>query len=163
MFGPLEQTFVLLIDKENKYIAEEIGVENSGPHASFEIITWIIQDVCDAATNGYLNDGEANQMRALVLDFRTTIAKIFVTSSLPNPFYYVYFFALLKAAYLPLFATIMAFQTGTEEPIIWSAEMVSILVVVLQSSFIIGLRTLEQHLSDPYGDDLIDLQVACCD
>mmetsp|Transcript_28524 Transcript_28524/g.47210 ORF Transcript_28524/g.47210 Transcript_28524/m.47210 type:complete len:117 (-) Transcript_28524:2-352(-) len=61
--------------------------------------------------------------------------------------------------YLPLFAVSVAFQAGTGDRIFWTADIVGGLVVLFQSMFVIGLRILGQYMSDPYGDDLIDLSV----
>ena len=56
----------------------------------------------------------------------------------------------------------MAYDTGADEEgkNTLMLEIVSGLVVFLQALFVIGLRILGQQLSDPYGGDLIDLQIA---
>merc|ERR1712025_1268363 len=145
-------------------IVDEIDVDNSGAKASFEIITWIMCDIRDAQINSFIDTNEAMQLREQLLMFRSTIAKIFVTTTLPIPFFYVHFLSMLTAVYLPLFAVVVAFQTGevdeTNEQETLVAELVSGLVVFLQALFVIGLRILGQQLSDPYGGDLIDLQIA---
>ena len=38
-------------------------------------------------------------------------------------------------------------------------ELINVLVMILQALFIIGLRVTGQQLSDPYGADLVDLQI----
>lgn len=41
----------------------------------------------------------------------------------------------------------------------WSSDLLSGLVVLVQSIFVVGLRLLGQRLLDPYGSDLEDLSV----
>jgi len=161
-FDPLEARFALLTDEELDRVANEIDVDNSGAKASFEIITWIMCDIRDAQINSFIDTNEAMQMRQLLLKFRSTIAKVFVTTTLPIPFFYVHFLSMLTAVYLPLFAVVVAYETGgqSENSNVWVGEVVSGLVVFLQALFVIGLRILGQQLSDPYGGDLIDLQIA---
>jgi len=161
-FDPLEARFALLTDEELYRIVEEIDVDNSGPKAAFEIITWIMCDIRDAQINSFIDTNEAMQLREQLLEFRSTIAKIFVTTTLPIPFFYVHFLSLLTAIFLPLFAVVIAYDTGPIEPEYNTLmlEIVSGLVVFLQALFVIGLRILGQQLSDPYGGDLIDLQIA---
>ena len=52
-----------------------------------------------------------------------------------------------------------AINAGTGSDTHWIADVVSGLVVFLQAIFVIGLRILGQKISDPYGDDLVDLSV----
>jgi len=160
-FDPLEARFALLTDEELYRVVEEIDVDNSGPKAAFEIISWIMCDVRDAQINSFIDTNEAYQLREQVLNFRSTVAKVFVTTTLPIPFFYVHFLSMLTAVYLPLFAIVVALETGynPQNGVNWG-EIVSGLVVFLQALFVIGLRILGQQLSDPFGGDLIDLQVA---
>jgi len=65
----------------------------------------------------------------------------------------------LSALYLPLFAISGAYNAGTGRDVYWTADVVAGLVVVLQSIFVCGIRILGQKMSDPYGDDLVDLSV----
>lgn len=161
-FDPLEARFALLTDEELYRVVEEIDVDNAGPRSAFEIITWIMCDIRDAQINSFIDTNEAMQLREQVLVFRSTIAKIFVTTTLPIPFFYVHFLSMLTAVYLPLFAVVVGYETGavttTTSTVV--AEIISGLVVFLQALFVIGLRMLGQQLSDPFGGDLIDLQVA---
>jgi len=61
--------------------------------------------------------------------------------------------------YLPLFAVTGAIRAGTGDEIFWVADVVAGLVVFLQAVFVNGLRILGQQMSDPWGDDLVDLSV----
>jgi len=159
-FDPLEARFALLTDEELYRIVDEIDVDNSGPKSAFEIITWVMCDIRDAQINSFIDTNEAMQLREQLLDFRSTIAKIFVTTTLPIPFFYVHFLSMLTAVYLPLFAVVNAFEVGKTDDNQWILETVTGLVVFLQALMVIGLRILGQQLSDPYGGDLIDLQIA---
>ena len=101
----------------------------------------------------------AHQFRDQVLQLRAKIGQLYNAKDLPIPFFYVHFICLLTTLYLPLFAVTSAIEAGTGDDIHWSAGVIKGLVVLLQSVFVIGLRVLGQKMSDPYGDDLIDLSV----
>ena len=159
-FDPLEARFALLTKEELHRVVQEIDVDKSGPKVAFELITWVMCDIQDAQTNGVINPFEAFQLRDLILRFRSTIAKIHVMATLPIPFFYVHFLSLLTTIYLPLFAVVVAYETGVDGSGSYALEIVSVLVVVLQALFVIGLRCLGQQLSDPYKGEFIDLQVA---
>jgi len=156
-FDPFVARFALLTEQEEYRMVEEIDVDNSGPKAAHEIITWIMCDIRDAQINSCIDTNEAKQLRQKLLQFRSTIAKIFVTSTLPIPFFYVHFLSILTAVYLPLFATIVAYEVAYRS---WRAEILSAFLVFLQCLMVIGLRVLGQEMSDPYGGDLIDLQIS---
>jgi len=155
---PLDTRFALLTDDEYDRIAKEIDVER-GPKAVFELLTWVMVDIRDAKDHGYIDSMESYELRRQVLTFRSAVAKIFVTCTRPIPFFYVHFLALLTAFYCPLFAVVSAFQTGGSDVELYH-DAISLLVVILQSLFTIGLRILGQQLSDPFGGELIDLQIA---
>jgi len=155
---PLDTRFALLTDDEYDRIAKEIDVER-GPKAVFELLTWVMVDIRDAKDHGCIDSMESYELRRQVLTFRSTVAKIFVTCTRPIPFFYVHFLALLTAFYCPLFAVVSAFQTGGSDVELYH-DAISLLVVILQSLFTIGLRILGQQLSDPFGGELIDLQIA---
>eukprot|EP00536_Pseudo-nitzschia_multiseries_P018367 jgi/Psemu1/248689/estExt_Genewise1.C_24320004 len=156
--NPLDNRFALLTDDEYDRITDDIDVD-AGPKAVFELLTWVMIDIRDAQDHQFIDSMEAHQLREQVLKFRSTVAKIFVTCTRPIPFFYVHFLAILTAVYCPLFAVSVAFQTGpaTVSPL---QDAISFLVVILQSLFTIGLRILGQQLSDPFGGELIDLQIA---
>ena len=101
----------------------------------------------------------AQEFRRQILQLRAKIGQLYNAKDLPIPFFYVHFICLLTTLYLPLFAVTSAIEAGTGDDIHWSAGVIKGLVVLLQSVFVIGLRVLGQKMSDPYGDDLIDLSV----
>ena len=101
----------------------------------------------------------AQEFRYQILQLRARMGQLYNAKDLPIPFFYVHFICLLTTLYLPLFAVTSAIEAGTGNDIHWSAGVIKGLVVFLQSIFVIGLRVLGQKMSDPYGDDLIDLSV----
>jgi Bestrophin, RFP-TM, chloride channel len=101
----------------------------------------------------------AHQFRDQILKLRASIGEPYNAKDLPIPFFYVHFICLLTTLYLPLFAVTSAVEAGTGTDTHWSAGVIKGMVVLLQSIFVIGLRVLGQKMSDPYGDDLIDLSV----
>jgi hypothetical protein len=58
---------------------------------------------------------------------------------------------LVTALYLPLFAMMTACKAGTEENKNWTTGAIRIMVVILQSVYLNGLRILGQKISDLYG------------
>jgi hypothetical protein len=108
---------------------------------------------------GLLDPELANTFRDQILQLRAKIGQLYNAKDLPIPFFYVHFICLLTTLYLPLFAVTSAIEAGTGDNIHWSAGVIKGLVVLLQAIFVIGLRVLGQKMSDPYGDDLIDLSV----
>jgi hypothetical protein len=108
---------------------------------------------------GIIDNELAVQLRDQILQLRAAFGQLFNAADLPIPFFYVHFVCLLSAFYLPLFAISGAYNAGTGNEVHWTADVVSGLVVILNSIFVIGLRILGQKMSDPYGDDLIDLSV----
>ncbi|VEU44096.1 unnamed protein product [Pseudo-nitzschia multistriata] len=158
LLDPLDQRFALLTDAEYQRITVDINAD-CGPQAVFEVLAWAMMDIREAKNHGCIDPMEAKQLRDQVLQFRSTVAKIFVTCTLPIPFFYIHFLSLLTVCYLPLFAIVVAHETGGSNAS-WQHEVLSLLVVALQALFTIGLRSLGQKLSDPFGSDTIDLQVA---
>lgn len=136
---------------------ETLGFTNGKAGACFELLTWAMMDVNRALKAGLIDSMLAHEMRDQIVTFRSKIAKIFVTTLCPIPFFYVHFLSLLTAIYLPLFALMVSFKTGSVD-IPWYAEIVGVALVLLQNLFVVGLRMLGQQLGNPYGDDFIDIQ-----
>ena len=149
--------YALLTDKETCRM-EETGFRTGKAGSCFELLAWALMDVNRALKADLIDSMQANEMREQISIFRSTIAKIFVTTLCPIPFFYVHFLSLLTAIYLPLFALMVSFKTGSVE-IPWYAEIVGFFLVLLQCLFVVGLRMLGQQLGNPYGEDFIDIQV----
>lgn len=85
---------------------------------------------------------------------------LFNMKDLPVPFIYIYWLCLVQAIYLPLLAVTVAIAAGTgANQTHWTSGVLQGLILLCQSAFVVGMRMLGQAMSDPYGDDLIDLSV----
>lgn len=156
-FRRMNEGMGLLTEKEMARM-KEIDLDKGGS-ANRELIAWCIEDIQSARYEGILDKEIAQDLRWHVLQLRAKIGQLYNADDLPIPFFYVHFISFLTALYLPLFAVSAAYNAGTGDVTYWTADIVAGLVVLLQSIFVIGLRTLGQKMSDPYGDDLIDLSV----
>jgi predicted membrane chloride channel (bestrophin family) len=132
---------------------------DAGGSCNRELIAWCMKEIQTAQKKGLLDSELANALRGQILKLRASIGQLYNAKDLPIPFFYVHFICLLTAMYLPLFAVTSAINAGTGKEVYWVADVVAGLVVFLQVVFVIGLRILGQKMSDPYGDDLVDLSV----
>jgi predicted membrane chloride channel (bestrophin family) len=156
-FTKMNDDFALLSEREMARM-QEIDLDKGGS-ANRELIVWCMRIIQTCHSAKKLDNQLADQFRQQILQLRAQIGKMYNAADLPVPFFYVHFICLLTAMYLPLFAVSVAFKAGTGDTIYWTADMVGGLVVLFQSMFVIGLRILGQEMSDPFGDDLIDLSV----
>mmetsp|Transcript_16426 Transcript_16426/g.45808 ORF Transcript_16426/g.45808 Transcript_16426/m.45808 type:complete len:601 (-) Transcript_16426:186-1988(-) len=147
-----------LLTLDEKRRMDQINLD-AGGSAHRELVLWAIMEIHKAKQDGLLDPELANQMREHVLRFRAAFGQLINAKDLPIPFFYVHFISLLTVLYLPFFAVSTGIKAGTGDEAYWVADVVSGLLVILQAIFVIGLRILAQQLSDPYGDDLIDLSV----
>lgn len=147
----------LLTDGEMERM-NEIDLDKGGA-CNRELIVWCISEINQAKIKYQLDNELVNLLHNQVLQLRAQIGQLYNAADLPVPFFYVHFISLLTVMYLPLFAISAAYKAGTGSDIHWTADVVAGLVVILQSIFVIGLRVLGQKMSDPYGDDLVDLSV----
>ena len=157
----LVRDYSLLTDEETERM-EECGLHQGKASACFELLTWALKDVNRALHRDLLDVHQASEMRELIVEFRSMVAEIVVTCLCPIPFFYVHFLSLLTAIYLPLFAMMVSFKTGSDteaSPVPWYAEVVGFFLVLLQCIFVVGLRILGQQLGNPYGEDFIDIQI----
>jgi len=156
-FAPINEQFRLLTDAELARM-DDVNMDKGGS-AYRELIVWATMEVQSAKAEGLLDREHATLMRNLILQLRASMGQLYNAADLPIPFYYVHFICLLTALYLPLFAVTTGIKAGTGEEANWVVDIVAGLIVILQSIFVIGLRILGQKISDPYGDDLVDLSV----
>jgi hypothetical protein len=98
-------------------------------------------------------------LKEKIIEFRGNVDTLYDYCDQPIHFFYIHFLCLLSALYLPLFAVDNAYGAGVGEEVHWTLDLVALLIVLLQSIFVIGLRLLGQKMIDPYGDDLEDLSV----
>lgn len=156
-FKHLNENLKLLTAKELERM-HQIDMD-AGGSCYRELIVWCMQEIHRAQQDGILDDEYAREFRDQLVQFRSAMGQIYDAADLPIPFFYVHFIVLLTALYLPLFAISTALKAGTGSSAYWPADLIGGLVVVFQAVFVIGLRILGQKISDPFGDDLIDLSV----
>eukprot|EP00567_Pseudictyota_dubia_P006488 CAMPEP_0197440584 /NCGR_PEP_ID=MMETSP1175-20131217/7048_1 /TAXON_ID=1003142 /ORGANISM="Triceratium dubium, Strain CCMP147" /LENGTH=386 /DNA_ID=CAMNT_0042970719 /DNA_START=91 /DNA_END=1251 /DNA_ORIENTATION=- len=163
--GPYSTPFFDHFNREYKLLStsEKNRVDKfkmtSGSAAFKEVVTWCQRDVGRARKAGYIDSIEAEELQSRILGFRAAMDGIYDYCDQPVHFFYVHFLCLLSVMYLPLFAVDSAFAAGWGEESDWSIELISGLIVLLQSIFVVGLRLLGQFMIDPFGDDLEDLSV----
>jgi predicted membrane chloride channel (bestrophin family) len=156
-FTKMNDGFALLTEREMTRM-REIDLDKGGL-ANRELIVWCMRIIQKCHSAKMLDDQLADQFRQQILQLQAQIGKMYNAADLPVPFFYVHFICLLTAMYLPLFTVSVTFKAGSGDTIFWTADLVGRLVVVFQSMFVIGLRILGQEMSDPFGDDMIDLSV----
>mmetsp|Transcript_25302 Transcript_25302/g.47147 ORF Transcript_25302/g.47147 Transcript_25302/m.47147 type:complete len:520 (-) Transcript_25302:115-1674(-) len=147
-----------LLTPEEKQRLDEINMD-AGGSAYRECIVWAMLEVQNAKDQQLIDRELAAMLRDLVLQLRAQAGQLYNAADLPVPFFYVHFICLLTLLYLPLFAVIQGINAGTGDECHWVVDVVAGLVVFVQAIFIIGLRIVGQKVSDPYGDDLVDLSV----
>mmetsp|Transcript_6345 Transcript_6345/g.8254 ORF Transcript_6345/g.8254 Transcript_6345/m.8254 type:complete len:388 (-) Transcript_6345:23-1186(-) len=132
---------------------------DSGSAAFKELCTWCQRDVTVALKSGHIDSYEATLLHNKILDFRAAMDGIYDYRDQPTPFFYIHFLCLLSVLYLPLFAVDNGYAAGWGEDSDLSIEVVNGAIVLLGSTFVVGLRLLGQIMVDPFGDDLEDLSV----
>ena len=144
---------VLIPSEVDRFV--DIGMD-SGNASYQELLAWCCTQVAIAQQKGMVDYLTANQMRESLFRLRGKAAQVYDTVALPVPFFYYHFLCVLSIMYLPLFAIQMGLNAGTnvEETYSWFSDVVFGLIVVLQASFVIGLRVLAQKLCNPFGHDV---------
>jgi hypothetical protein len=132
---------------------------DAGGSAYRELCVWAMLEIQDAKDKRLIDKELAALLRQQVLQLRSAAGQLYDAADLPIPFFYVHFICLLTVLFLPLFAITQGISAGTGEEAHWVVDVVAGLVVFLQSIFIIGMRIVGQKVSDPFGEDLVDLSV----
>ena len=156
-FDKLNDKYQFLTKKELGRISE-LDMDYS-PAAYQELVTWCTTDIEHAYRQSWIDPREKSALKDKVTQFRTSMDELFDQADQPVHFFYIHFLCLLSAVYLPLFAADNAFNAGTGEDVFWTWDVLSGIIVLVQSIFVIGLRLLGQKMADPFGDDLEDLSV----
>lgn len=151
-FNHINQEYNLLTKSE----MEIIGRRGWNFDGFLELMTWCQYDVRKAQKAGMIDSGEARELNGLLLGMKANMKGIYNYCDQPVHFFYIHFLCLLSALYLPLFALENALSVSNDH---WSSELTTATIVILQSTFVIGLRLLGQKMVDPFGDDLEDLSV----
>lgn len=135
---------------------------DKGGSANREIITWCLREIQTLHRKNDIDNELAQQFREQILQLRGNIGQLYNAADLPIPFFYVLrsrFYLFAVVALPTTVCHIPSVQGGNWERVYWTADMVAGLVVLLQAIFVQGLRILGQKMSDPYGDDQLDLSV----
>jgi predicted membrane chloride channel (bestrophin family) len=156
-FLNLNETYALLSPAEVDLIGH-VDMDE-GPSAMHELVEWCMKDVDLAYQQKLIEVKDFAALREKIMAFRGSLDTLYEYSDQPIHFFYIHFLCLLSTLYLPLFAASNAYKAGAGNEIHWTADVLSGLIVILQSIFVIGLRMLGRKLVDPYGDDLEDLSV----
>mmetsp|Transcript_14557 Transcript_14557/g.22215 ORF Transcript_14557/g.22215 Transcript_14557/m.22215 type:complete len:379 (-) Transcript_14557:223-1359(-) len=151
-FNHINQEYNLLTKSE----MEIIGRRGWNFDGFLELMTWCQYDIRKAQKAGMIDSGEARELNGLLLGMKSNMKGIYNYCDQPVHFFYIHFLCLLSALYLPLFALENALSVSNDH---WSSELTTATIVILQSTFVIGLRLLGQKMVDPFGDDLEDLSV----
>ena len=124
-----------------------------------ELCTWCQEDVADARNAGYIDSYQEQFMHDRILAFRASMDGMYDYTDQPPHFFYIHFLVLLSALYMPLFAVATAYTSGWGEERYVGLDILNGLIVILQSIFVVGLRSLGTKMIDPYGEDYEDLSV----
>jgi len=157
-FDPLNDKYKLLTPAEASRLMKKFDMD-TGIESFNELTEWALQEVQAAQKNGWVDSREGGVLKDKILSFRASIGTLYDYTDQPLHFFYLHFLCLLSAFYLPLFAVDGAYGAGAGNDAHWAADLLNLLIVVLQAIFVIGLRLLGQRMIDPYGDDLEDLSV----
>jgi len=156
-FDEINRELRLLTDEEYDRM-KECDLDKGGA-CNRELIAWCMMEVHRMHRQGVLDHQLANEFRTQILGLRAAVGKMFNAADLPTPYFYTHFICFLTVVYLPLFAISAAYKAGTGNDVYWAADVVGGLIVFLQTIFVRGLRVLGRKMSDPWGDDEIDLSV----
>lgn len=156
-FSNINASFALLSADEMARLSE-MDMDH-GPDACHELVEWCMNDVQLAYDNKLIEVKDYIGLREKMLALRGSMNTLYEYNDQPIHFFYIHFLCLLSALYLPLFAVSNAYKAGAGDEVHLWADILSGLIVLVQSIFVIGLRMLGRKLVDPYGDDLEDLSV----
>ena len=164
-FATLNKKFCLLTSQEFERL-KDIDSGGYGGSTCREAIAWCMLDVNDALCAGCISEYTAQDLRQKLMDFRGSIATMYDLDDQPILFFYIHFIHFLSAVYLPLLSLSVASAVGSNNEeqdasagVQWACDILGLVVVLLQSIFVIGIRVLAQKMRDPYGDELEDLSV----
>jgi len=131
-----------------------LRINDSGVYPR-EIISWTIDLIQEEVKAGKVSEYCAAQLYKKLFRLRGSIGDLFKFRSLPIPFVYVHFVYFLSFIYMPLFAILVADNFPNNPDI----EVIGVLCVLLNCTFVIGLRDIGYRLSDPFGLHDEDFQV----
>lgn len=92
-----------------------------------------------------------------VLFIRSDITRVFDLKLVPIPFAYAHFIYFISALYMPMFSYAMAHNSKYGGNI--SFEIVGVIAVLANTTFIVGMRTLASHMVSPFNTDVEDMDL----
>ena len=150
---PINNKYQLLNDAQISKL-ELIGLKESG--SSFrEVICWIMSIVENQVQLKQLSELRSIELVNKILILRASINALFNIKALPIPFVYVNYVYFISFLYLPIFAVLVAENFPFDSKV----EIIGILCVVLNCTFVIGVREISFRLNDPFGSDEEDFSV----
>jgi len=166
-FLEVNKSMLLLTENELRRVAA-YEMDNGGS-CYREIIQWVQIEIKDLMDSGTLDKHTAKQFRTKLLEFQSSLSKLYNFADQPIPFFYIHFVCLVSTLYLPLFSlfcihaiSLQILDTEEESKgrsYEHAMDVGMCFIMFLQSSFVIGLRAIGRKLSGPFGDDYEDLSV----
>ena len=145
-FKPLNDKHNFLTDMEFDILKNAYDLRSSGS-AYREVIEWATEEIEEEVENNRLSEYRAYKLQDQILQLRAKLAGLVDFKQLPVPFIYVHYIHIMTALYLPLFAFLIAFGFGQDNRI----EFIGFFVVILNSTFVLGIRDICNKLQDPFG------------
>jgi hypothetical protein len=155
---PLNERYKIFTEEEYERILQ---IKQSGFSSDpvREVITWVVTDINDALRQGFIDPHTAQDLRGQVLRVRGIIADMYDHYEQPLQFIYVHFIVILSVFYLFLLTIYISHEVNTSESAHWFNEVVGFLALLLQCTFVIGIRYVAQVLRIPYAGELESLPV----
>lgn len=100
-----------------------------------ELCTWCQGEVSKAHKAKHIDSIEAHHLHGHILQLRASMDGMYDYCDQPVHFFYIHFLCLLSALYLPIFALDNAYGCGWGDDADWQIELLSGLIVFLQSIF----------------------------
>lgn len=163
-FNPFNQEMQVLKAHElsslRSFIGELDGENTAGCSMFGEIISWAMQDIQCDVKDGYIDARTASTLRSTLLEFRSSISRMYNDHDQPAvTFFYFHLISIMCVVYLPLFAMEQAYQSVSDSNSFIYTDAICILVVIVESMFVVGTRIFAMKLMDPFDLDLEALSV----
>jgi hypothetical protein len=143
---PLNDKHNFLTELEYETLKAAYDLRSSGS-AYREVLEWATEELEEEVLHKRLSEYRAYKLEDQILQLRSKIAALVDFKLLPVPFIYVHYIHFMSALYLPLFAFLIAFGFGEDN----RTEFIGFFVVILNSTFVLGIRDICNKLQDPFG------------
>lgn len=158
-FHPLNAKYGLLNDSELQRVAS-IGFK--GCVAYRELCAWAVEGIVQENKAKHIDDFKSDDLLTQIFALRAKIDGLYNYADQPLPYSYIHFINFMVFLYLPLFSYGFAcsYNVNIGNTLLSMHDtIIGALIVLLNSLVILALRTLAQHLQEPYGEDVEDLAV----